>query len=191
MTRRADATDKPVVLDILNQSFATEPSLNWMLSKSRNKRKLALMLDYIFEETLAKGEIYITNDCMATAMWFSQEREKVTLAYIKRTVSLILKIGLISTIRSLRVNAFTFSQFPKTDFFYLYMLGVKPQAQGKGLASILLNSVLDSKKKEGLPVYLQTATPTNLDIYKNKGFKIDSEKIFGKGEMTMSFMRFN
>lgn len=189
--RKADKNDKPLVLDILNQSFVNEPSLGWMLSPSRHKQKLALMLDYIFEETLSKGEIYITNDNMGTALWFSHQKEKMSWAYIKRTVSLVCKIGVISTIRSLRVNSFTFGCFPKTDFFYLYMLGVKPQAQGKGLASVLMNPVLEIKKKEGLPVFLQTATPKNLDIYQNKGFEISDEKTFGKRDMTLSFMRFN
>jgi GNAT superfamily N-acetyltransferase len=52
------------------------------------------------------------------------------------------------------------------------MIGVLPEAQGKGLASALMNPMIQRMKQESIPVFLETANRHNVDIYKNKGFKI-------------------
>jgi ribosomal protein S18 acetylase RimI-like enzyme len=52
------------------------------------------------------------------------------------------------------------------------MIGVLPEAQGKGLASALMNPMIQRMKQESIPVFLETANLRNVDIYKKKGFKI-------------------
>jgi GNAT superfamily N-acetyltransferase len=52
------------------------------------------------------------------------------------------------------------------------MIGVLPEAQGKGLASGLMNPMIQRMKEESIPLFLETANPRNVDIYKKKGFKI-------------------
>jgi ribosomal protein S18 acetylase RimI-like enzyme len=52
------------------------------------------------------------------------------------------------------------------------MIGVLPEAQGKGLASTLMNPLLQRMNEKSIPVFLETANPRNVDIYKKKGFNI-------------------
>jgi len=52
------------------------------------------------------------------------------------------------------------------------MIGVMPEAQGKGLASALMNPMIRRMKIRSIPVFLETANLRNVDIYKSKGFKI-------------------
>ena len=52
------------------------------------------------------------------------------------------------------------------------MIGVLPEAQGKGLASALMNPIIQRMKEKAIPVFRETANPRNVDIYKKKGFKI-------------------
>jgi ribosomal protein S18 acetylase RimI-like enzyme len=63
-----------------------------------------------------------------------------------------------------------FRKYPR--YCHLYMIGVLPEAQGKGLASTLMNPMLQSMKEKSIPVFLETANLRNVDIYKKKGFKI-------------------
>jgi predicted acetyltransferase len=44
--------------------------------------------------------------------------------------------------------------------------------QGKGLASALMNPMIEDMKKKSIPVHLETANPDNVEIYKKKGFNI-------------------
>jgi ribosomal protein S18 acetylase RimI-like enzyme len=52
------------------------------------------------------------------------------------------------------------------------MIGVWPEAQGKGLASALMNPMIQRMKEKSIPVFLETANLRNVEIYKKKGFKI-------------------
>jgi ribosomal protein S18 acetylase RimI-like enzyme len=52
------------------------------------------------------------------------------------------------------------------------MIGVLPEAQGKGLASALMNPMIQRMKEKSITVFLETANQRNVDIYKKKGFKI-------------------
>jgi GNAT superfamily N-acetyltransferase len=61
---------------------------------------------------------------------------------------------------------------PPEDFLYLWFIGVLPEGRGKGVASQLLDPVLEECKKQCLPVYLQTANAKNVPIYERKGFRV-------------------
>ena len=56
--------------------------------------------------------------------------------------------------------------------WYLALLAVDPQYQGKGYASRLLNETLSSIDEDGLPCYLETDGEKNVSIYKHFGFEV-------------------
>ena len=170
---KAEHKDKAIVTNILAESFKNDPQVNWFLEESRNRNKLNILIDYVFEETIRKGEIYISEDNMATALWNSEKKEIFSFTYILRNLSFLFRIGMKSTIRILKMDKLTYSQYPKNkSYFHLYLIGVLPEAQGKGLASSLLNPILTEKRENEIPVYLETANQKNVEIYKRKGFHI-------------------
>ena len=63
-----------------------------------------------------------------------------------------------------------FGKYPR--YCHLYMIGVLPEEQGKGLASALMNPMIRRMKEKSIPVFLETANLRNVDIYKKKGFNI-------------------
>ena len=171
--RKAEHKDKTIITNILAVSFKNDPQVNWYLEESRNRNKLNILIDYVFEETIRKGEIYISEDNMATALWNSEKEEIISLNYIFRNLSFLFRIGIKSTIRILKMNKLIYSQYPKNgSYFHLHLIGVLPEAQGKGLASSLMNPTLAKKKGNKIPVYLETANPKNVEIYKRKGFNV-------------------
>jgi len=61
--------------------------------------------------------------------------------------------------------------------WYLAVLAVDPQHQGKGYASKLLNEMLSNIDKEGLPCYVETEGEKNVSMYQHFGFKVIDEFI--------------
>ena len=171
--RKAEHKDKAVVTNILAVSFKNEPIVNWFLEESRNRNKLNILIDYVFEETIRKGEIYLSEDNMAAALWNSDKKENFSLNFILRNLSFLFRIGIKSTIRISKMNKITYSQYPENrSYSHLHLIGVLPEAQGKGLASSLMNPILAEKKANKIPVYLETANLKNVEIYKRKGFSV-------------------
>jgi GNAT superfamily N-acetyltransferase len=56
--------------------------------------------------------------------------------------------------------------------WYLYLLGVRPEVQGKGLSRAVLRPLFESADRDKLPLYLETMTEGNVPIYKKLGFEL-------------------
>jgi ribosomal protein S18 acetylase RimI-like enzyme len=59
--------------------------------------------------------------------------------------------------------------------WYLGVLGVAPEYQGRGLGGRLMLPVLERADREGLAVTLETAQPRNLPLYRRHGFEVKTE----------------
>jgi GNAT superfamily N-acetyltransferase len=56
--------------------------------------------------------------------------------------------------------------------WYVPLLGVRPESQGKGLARTVMRAVFEAADRDRVPVYLETATEANVTIYKKLGFAL-------------------
>ncbi len=54
---------------------------------------------------------------------------------------------------------------------YLFTIGLRPAARGKGLARKLIQPVLDACDEAGLPAYLENSNPANCGFYGSCGFE--------------------
>jgi GNAT superfamily N-acetyltransferase len=171
--RVATSADVDLVKNILLVSFKNDPHVNWLLEESKNKFKLTVLIDYVVHQTLRKGEIYLSDDNNAVALWDFERNEKMSFHYIWRNLAFLIQIGIKPVVRIVKSEAHVHNNFRKcARYCHLYMIGVLPEAQGKGLASALMNPMIQSMKEKSIPIFLETANLRNVDIYKKKGFKI-------------------
>ena len=61
------------------------------------------------------------------------------------------------------------------EYRYLAVLGVDPAHQGRGIGRRLLDPLLERSAKEGLPVWLETETESNVEMYRHFGFEVMEE----------------
>lgn len=171
--RKAGHEDKDIVVNILTKSFINDPHVNWLLEESKNKNKLKITMQYVFDESLGRGEIYLSDDITAAVLWNFEKKEKVSFQYIFRNLLFLFRIGLKTTIRILRTDKLIYNQYPKNKkYCQLYLIGVLPEGQGKGLASVLMNPMIESMGEISIPMHLETANPKNIEIYKKKRFNV-------------------
>jgi len=188
--RLATRDDKSIVKKILVESFKNDPCIQWLTEQSSNKNKLNIIMDYIIDETFVNGFIYLTSDNLGVVLWKNEQKEKITYNFIKRNLVFLFKMGVSSVIRNLKNMADTNKHFPKNQpFYYLYSIGVLPEAQGKGIASKLMNPVIELCNTLKLPIFLETANNQNIKIYQKKGFNITDTK--SHGSKTLFYMRYS
>jgi GNAT superfamily N-acetyltransferase len=186
--RKAEYSDEEVVVNILCKSFENDPHLNWMLEKSKYPDKLKAIMTYTFQQTMKIGNIYLTDDETATAMWTSEKNEKFSFEFIKRNLKFLFQVGIQTVVRILTNESFTHKQYPKGEkYYHLYIIGVLPESQGKGYANLLMNPILYEMEERSIPVYLETANPRNVQIYLKKGFK--TYKTWIKNGLKLYYMR--
>ena len=65
--------------------------------------------------------------------------------------------------------------------WYLLILGVEPEHQGKGIGSSLIAPGLARADAEGLPCYLETSKERNVAFYRRHGFEVRHEDFIPGG----------
>ncbi|HEY6078262.1 MAG TPA: GNAT family N-acetyltransferase, partial [Polyangiaceae bacterium] len=56
--------------------------------------------------------------------------------------------------------------------FYLFLVGVDPERQGRGLGAQALTPTLQQCDRDGRQAFLETAQPSNVAFYERRGFRI-------------------
>jgi GNAT superfamily N-acetyltransferase len=57
-------------------------------------------------------------------------------------------------------------------YFYLNIIGVAQKHQGQGFGSLLLKSLIEISQQDQVPIYLETETEENVQLYQHFGFSV-------------------
>jgi ribosomal protein S18 acetylase RimI-like enzyme len=80
-----------------------------------------------------------------------------------------------------KVKAKAFSKGEK--YYYVFFIGTREDAQGRGLASELIRYHQDVVRKSGLPIWLEATTSRSRDLYARLGFEVVGKILLGKGKV--------
>jgi ribosomal protein S18 acetylase RimI-like enzyme len=58
------------------------------------------------------------------------------------------------------------------EHWYLMVVGVAPEAQGRGIGRAFIQPMLKRAGDAGLPCYVETAQPSNVSFYESLGFTV-------------------
>jgi len=64
---------------------------------------------------------------------------------------------------------------PEEPHWYLPLVGVEPNAQGRGLGGALMRHALARCDREGAIAYLESSNPRNISLYERHGFEVMGE----------------
>ena len=80
---------------------------------------------------------------------------------------------------------------PDAPFFYLSMLGVRPEFSGRGLARALLEKVqaLSRADPHSTGVFLETEDPSNVSFYEHCGYRLTGHVEIGRELESWGFFR--
>jgi GNAT superfamily N-acetyltransferase len=73
------------------------------------------------------------------------------------------------------------SRHPREPHLYLAVVGVRPERQGRGLGSALLQPGLEKADRLGLPAYLESSNIRNVPLYERHGFEVTEEATLPRG----------
>ena len=63
----------------------------------------------------------------------------------------------------------------KPPHWYLAVMGVIPERQGRGLGTALMKPGLDSLDQSDIAAYLEASTPRSRELYRRNGFRVTGE----------------
>lgn len=170
---KANRNDKIKVIEILTLSFYDNQSVNYIINHKHDIHEIKALMDYSFEQCYHFGDVYLSDDRNACALILYPQKKRFNFKAIWLDIKLIFKaIGITRIFKALNRESAIKKLQPQINMAYLWFIGVEPNVQHKGIGSTFLSEILDLKKKENLPVFLETSTLTNLPWYKRFGFEI-------------------
>lgn len=175
LTRR----DERAAVATLAAAFADYQLLTSLCpDAARRKRVAHAFCQFLFRIAVRHGGVYATADRSAVvcalppgAEWPSE------WAYVRVGVlSAAWRFGLRNGLRFLRLGPWFDStrhhHMGDRPHWYVHLLGVRPELQGKGLSRAVLRPVSDAADRDGVPVYLETMPEANVPIYQRLGFAL-------------------
>jgi len=179
--RIAQPQDRNLVINLLAQAFKANQSVNYIIGTGEGRiHRLRFLISYSFDICRLFGEVFITEDDKGCALVLFPDKKRITIKSIVLDVRLALRaIGLMNVGRALKREVAIKKCQPEMRLYYLWFIGVRPDAQGLGIGSSLLKELKQRSQQLERTICLETSTLRNIPWYKKNGFTIYNELDFG------------
>lgn len=181
MIRVAVKADREVIAATLARAFADDPATSYIFpDRDERVRRLPKMFRLIFDEDVG-GMPLITGNGEAATLWRKPGQAEIgKLEMLRQLFPLIGAFG-SALGRAMRVGEAIDAHHPPGPYWYLHIAGVDPAHQGRGLGSASIGQGLARAREDGMPAFLETATPRNVSLYQSLGFEVIDEWDVPKG----------
>lgn len=78
---------------------------------------------------------------------------------------------------------------PEEHHWYLPMIGVEPNAQGRGLGAALMRHATARADADGVSAYLESSNPKNISLYERHGFEVMGRIQIGAAPLVTPMLR--
>jgi GNAT superfamily N-acetyltransferase len=171
-------TDVPGVARALAQAFVADPHFSWIVRDERERlqrldRAFALFIRRIW---LPQNEGYTHDRVLGGALWMPPGTWHLSLWSQLLMTPATIRVLREDAWRLLRAVTFIERKHPPTPaHWYLPIIGVASEWQGRGFGAALMRPVLDRCDHERMPAYLEASSPRNRSLYERHGFKVMEE----------------
>jgi ribosomal protein S18 acetylase RimI-like enzyme len=178
--RRALIEDRDIVVDALTRAFDQDPVANYLLRKdARRERAFRTFFDVAFRRlTLPLGETWIASGGEGAALW-TPPNGWSTLRAWPNLFGLCRAVGFARVPHVVKVTNLVQREHPREPHWYLFVIGVVPEAVGRGVGSELLRAVLSRCDEQKEPAYLEASTMGGVRLYERHGFRVLKEVQLG------------
>ena len=185
--QRAGPNDWKRLGDITAEAFADDPINRWIFG---NPRALKTVFTVLARAVYTKhGFCYLAGDNGA-AMW-SQNALPFKAGWFDM---MAFGLGLArygskgAMKRAMAAGEIMAKHHPTEPHMYLFTIGTRKNARGKGLGKALLAPVLTACDRDGVACYLENSNPDNHGFYRAHGFETREHFTIGDGSPQMEAM---
>jgi ribosomal protein S18 acetylase RimI-like enzyme len=175
---RADDSDTDGIVEMLVRAFEDDPVAGFMFANV-SKRPQSLRKFFSIQmkaDYLKTGEVWMTEDHTGAALWGPPNKPLPNVRDLLHLLPLMPALLPLGHMRKAMRALFIVESFrPKYPHWYLATIGTDPPAQGRGIGSVLMSTMMERIDKEGAPAYLESSKERNVPFYSRYGFKVSKE----------------
>lgn len=178
----------------LERAFSTDPMFAWIFPDAQRRCQSLRVLNRVpLEYGLRHGRVTHSNEALATAIWIPPGHTITPSGMIRSGILGVPgRIGFRPFVRFMGANSVMgrlHKKYVPEPHWYLLIVGVDPELQGRGLGTALVTEGLARADQSACPCYLETSQERNLAFYERHGFAIVASAPLGKGGPTGWAMR--
>lgn len=144
--------------------------------RAERVRRLERFFPLIVAEDLAAGHALHSPQSEVATLWRGPDNLHVPLWRMAGALPAYWRALGGNLGRALRLSSAIEAHQPKDlRFSHLHFAGVDPAFQGKGWGGTAIRAGQERARAAGLPVFLETATHSNVGLYQSLGFAITRE----------------
>ena len=172
MARLATRDESGAVAEILARAFVDDPVLATFIAEGpRRTRKIARYFALECRLSFAGyGELWLDDDGLGSAIWRRPGGYPEPVSAQLRMLPRYLLLFPREFMQASRAMSVLARAHPKEPHWYLFAVGVVPEARGQGRGTKLLEPVLSRCDEERVPAYLEASSADNVRLYERLGF---------------------
>lgn len=176
VAREARPDEHRSVCDVLGRAFADDPVAEYLFPDPATRAARYARFASIAIDAFATSAVVVTEPGIrSAAIW--QAPVHARLGWARRLGLVARFLGLTRTGfgRAARMGELMSRHHLRERHWYLAVLGTDPSAQRSGLASAILQPILERSVRERMPCYLESSKAANLPFYAKHGFEVVDE----------------
>jgi len=188
--RLATEADAAAIVATLSGAFDADPLWSWAFpDNDKRPAQYRTFFGLFVESAIPNGWVWTTNQAAAVAVWTPPGRSELSeKAEAKVEPFLTAELGLHAKPVLQVFESFASACPENQDFYYLSLLGTRPDHRGRGLGMSLLAANLTQIDAESMPAYLESSNPANNARYGRLGFRPRTEFSTPEGRHTVTTM---
>jgi ribosomal protein S18 acetylase RimI-like enzyme len=166
----ASELERVQILDTLTSAFSSDPVARWIFPDPQQYRaSFPLFAQAYGGRAFKHRTAFSLADYHAAALWLppgANPDEEAMVSLFQQAAAKDTLPQLFSILEQMG------TYHPTEPHWYLPLLGVKPDMQGRGLGSALLRHALQQCDHARVPAYLESSNPRNIPLYERHGFRV-------------------
>ena len=168
-----DPNEFGIIARVLAEAYAEDPVLLWAMPRAATRQADATAFFTFFLRRIRphRREVFATSDRSAVAVMTrvaqrdrkSHDNSRTLPTLVRMTSPVAEYFRWIETFR------------PDVEHQYLEFIGRLPMPSSRGQGTFLLESILTTAAREGIPVWSWSSNPRNLNFYRRLGFDTGTE----------------
>lgn len=163
---------------VLAEAFHTNPGFQALLPDDAPAQRLALckpLLTCFVRAIDDHGEVQLIEAdgaVQGVALMFAPVQYPPPLRFGLKTAWPVLCTGFARARRFERMDRYLRQNHERAPHWYLWILGVAPAQQGRGLGAALLRALNQRAARDGVPCFLKTDKPSSVRLYERHGYVV-------------------
>lgn len=177
---RVDGDERAAVVDVLHDAFVDEDGLNYWLRQGDRKdaARRQFFQAAVRSAVHPKRELWLAREGAAplgAALWLPPgcvAFDHTPLQQLMMAPMMFSIAGRDGLARGRDLGAKLAEHHPREPHAHLLFLGVASSAQGRGVGSAMLKTMLAPLDAQGLTAYLEASKEPNVALYQRHGFEV-------------------